>query len=236
MHRHRRRGVLLVVAALFVVVATAAAAWWFFWVPNARPALRTGESYGIDVSNHQGTIDWAAVAGDDITFAYIRASEGGDFTDARFATNWSEAARVGLDRGTYHFFTLCRPGAEQAAHFLRVAPPDRTALPPAVDLELAGNCTARPGAEQVFRELEAFLGVVEAAWEQPTLLYVGEDWEARYPVLDTSERPRWLVSFLGRPDRAWTIWQLHGFAKVDGVGGGVDLDVGRLPELRGSGR
>ena len=77
---------------------------WFLWVPNWRPPLREGERYGIDVSAHQGTIDWVRAARDGITFAYVKTTEGRDFTDERFDENWREA---GLDRGAYHFFTLC---------------------------------------------------------------------------------------------------------------------------------
>ncbi|HEY7771115.1 GH25 family lysozyme, partial [Longimicrobium sp.] len=39
---------------------------------------------GIDVSRWQGAVDWNAVAGDDVEFAFIKATEGGDFTDPRF--------------------------------------------------------------------------------------------------------------------------------------------------------
>lgn len=226
-----RRALWITTAFLIAAVIAGAGAWWFLWVPNVRPSLRAGEVFGVDVSNHQGEIDWDALASDDIEFAYIKSTEGGDFTDRSFETNWAEAERVGLERGAYHFFTLCRPGEEQAGHFLNIAPPDDGALPPAVDLELAGNCADRPTGSDVYQQLDDFLAVVEEAWGRPVLLYVGEDWEARYPVLDRSDRPRWLVSFLGRPEHDWTVWQLHGFAKVDGVTGGVDLDVGRLDEL-----
>lgn len=118
---------------LFLLLVSSAAAWWFLWVPNWRPPLRAGERYGVDVSAHQGDIDWRRVAGDDIEFVYIKPTEGGDFVDARFAQNWAEAATVGLDRGAYHFFTFCAPATVQARNFLTVAPPDLAALPPAVD-------------------------------------------------------------------------------------------------------
>ena len=215
----------LLVALVLVAAATVA------WVTYHRPGLRPGESHGIDVSNHQGPIDWTAVAGDKITFAYIKASEGADFTDRQFANNWPRAAQAGLRRGAYHFFTLCRPGRDQASHFLRTAPPEDAALPPAVDLELAGNCRARPTPAEVQRQLDDFLTAVEAAWGRQVLLYVGEDWEAQYPLLDSSPRPHWLVSHVGRPSKRWTVWQLHGFAYVDGVEGRVDLDVGRLADF-----
>lgn len=221
----------VVTAAILVLALVAPTAWWFLWFPHERPSLREGEVYGVDVSHHQGAIDWPAVASDDIAFAYIKASEGGDFTDARFRENWTGAGEAGLRRGAYHFFTLCRPGAEQAEHFLRTAPPVAAALPPAVDLELVGNCSRRPDREAVYAELDAFSSAVEAAWGREVLLYVGEDWEGRYPVLDRSTRPRWLVSFLGRPDPRWTVWQFHWWGRVDGVDG--DVDVGRLTDLVG---
>lgn len=218
----------MVVVAVLALLLLAAAAWWFLWVPNWRPPLRPGERYGIDVSAHQERIDWQAVADDGISFAYIKATEGRDWTDDRFAENWRGAEAAGLDRGVYHFFTLCSPGAAQARHFLAVAPPDPDALPPAVDLELAGNCKTRPSRAQVEAELDAFLAPVEAAWGRPALLYVGDEWEPVYPVRTRLGRALWHRRFLLRPDVAnWVIWQLHGYARVDGVPGGVDLNVMR---------
>lgn len=225
----RRRG-WFVAAVVVAVVAAVAAGWWFLWVPNWRPPLGDGERYGIDVSAHQGAVDWRRVADDGIDFAYVKASEGGDFTDRRFAENWRGAGGVGLDRGAYHFFTLCTPGAAQAAHFLRVAAPEVGALAPAVDLELVGNCGRRPPAADVYHELDAFLAPVEAAWGREVVLYVGDEFERKYPVRERYGRPLWHRRFLLRPDvKGWTIWQLHGFARVEGVSGTVDLNVMREP-------
>lgn len=78
----------------------------FVWFPDHRPALRVGERYGVDVSNHQGVIEWERVSADGISFAYIKATEGGDHVDAQFYANWRAAATAGLDRGAYHFFTF----------------------------------------------------------------------------------------------------------------------------------
>lgn len=223
----------MVLGAVGTVIAVGAA-WWFWWVPGWRPPLEEGERYGIDVSSHQGSIDWGRVADDGIEFAYVKATEGGDFVDERFGANWEGAAAAGLDRGAYHFFTLCTAGDVQARHFLAVAPPEDDALPPAVDLELAGNCAARPPERAVEAELNRFLLLVEAAWGAETVLYVGEDFEERYPGRSDLDRPLWLRRFLLRPSEDWWIWQLHGRARVDGVEGGVDLDVMR-GDTRGRG-
>lgn len=125
-HAPRRRRWPFVALVVVVLLAGGGTAWWYVWVPNWRPPLRAGERYGIDVSAHQGVIDWTRVAGDNISFVYVKATEGGDFTDSRFAQNWTGAHEAGLDRGVYHFFTLCTPGAAQAQHFLDVAPRTRT--------------------------------------------------------------------------------------------------------------
>jgi lysozyme len=211
-----------------LVVVLLLAAWWFVWLPKWRPGLREGERFGIDVSAHQGVIDWRAVARDDIRFAYIKATEGGDFVDRRFAENWRGAGEAGLDRGAYHFFTLCTDGAAQAANFLRAAPPESDTLAPAVDLELAGNCNARPSPSQLDTELSRFLSLIEDAWHTKAVLYVGDEFERRYPVRERLGRPLWHRRFLRRPNvDGWIVWQLHGYARVEGIKGGVDLDVMR---------
>jgi lysozyme len=223
---HRRRRGWFLVAGLLLLVAMAAAAWWFLWVPTWRSPLQAGERYGIDVSAHQGAVDWRRVRNDDIEFAYVKATEGGDFTDRRFAENWRAAAEARVERGPYHFFTLCTPGEAQAAHFLRVAPPEEGALAPPSTLELLGNCRRRPPAADVYRELDAFLGQVESAWGGKAVLYVGDEFDRRYPVRKRYGRPLWHRRFLLWPDvDGWVVWQLHGLARVDGVSGTVDLNV-----------
>ena len=85
------------------------------------------------MSGHQDVIDWKRVADDGIAFAYIKATEGGDFVDDRFRENWRNAGTAALDRGAYHFFTLCRPGDEQARNFLAVAhPTPPPSVPPSI--------------------------------------------------------------------------------------------------------
>ena len=209
------------------VLSVAAALLWLLWLPHFRPSLEPGEEYGIDVSHHQGRIDWQRVRDDGISFAYIKATEGGDWVDPRFETNWKEAGDAGLRRGTYHFFTLCRAGEAQANHFLGVLPGDEAALPPAVDLELKGNCSARPSQIAVRNELDRFVQLVEAELDRILILYVGDDFEDAYPTKGRLGRPLWQLSFLRRPADDWAVWQVMGYAHVAGIDGDVDLNVMR---------
>lgn len=224
---------MLTVAVVALVLGLLGSTGWFLWLPQYRPALHDGERYGIDVSGHQGTVEWDRVADDDISFAYIKATEGGDHNDERFEQNWTGARQAGIDRGAYHFFTLCTPGRVQAEHFLRVVPTDAEALPPAVDLELAGNCSARPPAPQVRGELEEFLETVEGRTGARVVVYIGDDFERRYQARVRLNRPLWHRRILRRPDvEGWWIWQVMGHAHVDGIDGDVDLNVMRKSPRR----
>ena len=64
--------------------------------------------HGTDVAKYQADIDWKKVARNDISFAFIKATEGGDIVDDYFARNWRAAKAAGVPRGAYHFYYHCR--------------------------------------------------------------------------------------------------------------------------------
>lgn len=215
---------------MLLLLALAVAVLWWGWRPHYRPGLDSGETFGVDVSNHQGDIDWSAVARDEVDFAYIKATEGGDFVDVLFAENWAEAQSAGLDVGAYHFFTLCRSGEEQAANFLSVVPDGDADLQPALDLEFPGNCSDRPSIEWVHDQVAQWIDDVESQTDQRVLLYVQTEFDDFYAITETFAGPTWHRKILRRPanDR-WTFWQWSYFSDVDGISGGVDLNIRRPP-------
>jgi len=166
-----------------------------------------------------------------VQFAYLKATEGRTFVDSYFATNWDAARAAGIRPGAYHFFSLCSPGADQADAFLRTAPPQTDVLPPALDLEILGGCVDRPPVDVVQAELRSFTDRVEKAWGRRLLVYARSSWTKLYPVPSGEDRPQWRTSFFFRPHQGWAVWQVHYFARVDGVVGRVDLDVVRPSRL-----
>ena len=159
--RFRWRGI--VAGCLLAAVGAAASLYVLGFVPLRAPDRDRFPVRGIDVSHHQGPIDWDAVGASGVAFAFIKASEGRDHLDPRFEENWNAAGAAGISRGAYHFFTFCTPGREQAAHFLEAAPPGSGELPPVADVEFTGNCTSWTDLEAVRNELEVFLELVEEA-------------------------------------------------------------------------
>lgn len=195
--------------------------------------LETGEAIGIDVSTHQGTIDWSQVKADGYSFAYIKATEGSGYTDPSFATNWKGAQKEGITVGAYHYFTLCSPGADQALDFIKAAPVNDSHLPPAIDLEFDGACAKRPEAQRAQEEIDDFLRIVEAHWGRRAVVYSSAEWRAHYGLPQSGDRPDWLYSDASRPkDSQWAVWQLHFKGKVGGIKGPVDIDVLHEEKLR----
>lgn len=209
-----------------MLVALALALWQY--ALQWRPSPARYPAQGIDVSHHQSPIDWRAVRQAGARFAFIKATEGADYRDPAFAAHWSAAADAGFRRGAYHFFTLCRDGAEQASNFIGLVPADRRALPPVVDLEFGGNCSGRPSRQHLLASLGAFLSIVEAHAGQRALLYVTREFDEVYGVTAAIDRPLWLRRLILPPAygaRPWAIWQASSFRQVPGVKGRVDWNV-----------
>ncbi len=219
------RTVLIAAAlALLALIGAGLAMLGGWWTPWAQRYVQ-----GVDVSHHQGAIDWRTLAADDIAFAYIKATEGADHIDARFAFNWREAAAAGLYRGAYHFFTLCRSGASQAQNFIAVVPRDAGALPAAVDLEHMGPCRLGPTMTDVVGEARIFMDALEAHYGVRPIIYTTREFHDAYLSEVTGER-FWIRS-LGVPprfrERDWIIWQHHNRGHKRGVSGPIDLNAFR---------
>jgi lysozyme len=206
--------------------AVAAAAVAFTLLGSSRLEPPSPDAFpvrGIDVSHHQGPIDWGRVAGAGIEFAYLKASEGRDFRDRRFEANWAAADSAGIARGAYHFFTFCSDGRAQAEHFLRVAPPAPGALIPVADVEFVGNCRGWRDLGAVRVQLRAFLERVQRAWGVPPILYVTPDSHERVLAGEFRTYPVWLRSVETKPAidafGGWLIWQFSETGSVAGIRG-----------------
>jgi lysozyme len=187
---------------------------------------------GIDISNHQGEIDWQKIDPQAVRFVFIKATEGGDFQDRRFVSSWENARKRGIAVGAYHFFTFCRSGEIQAQNYLSLVPKSTNSLPPVVDLEFSGNCAKRPSLTELFAELDKFLEIVEKFYGKKAIFYVTHEFFDRYLQHKYADRPIWLSDFysFGRlptlsDGRSWTFWQYSERGRVAGIPNLVDLNV-----------
>jgi lysozyme len=214
-----RRGVVAALVAALVAAAV------YLYYANFAPEGWRYPVRGIDVSHHQGPIDWPRVARAGISFAFLKATEGGTHIDENFRENFEEARAAGIAVGAYHFFTFCKSGAEQAANFTAAVPHQPGTLPPVVDIEFGGNCAARPTVEEFGKELGDFLTEVEQGFGQHAIVYLAGDAASTYGDA-VPNRPRWVRSIVWPPmGQDWLVWQYHNAGRVDGVDGIVDLNV-----------
>jgi lysozyme len=185
---------------------------------------------GIDVSHHQGAIDWRRLARAKVTFAYIKATEGKDFLDTRFQTNWREAKQAGIARGAYHFFRACRSGALQAKYFIARVPKEAGMLPPVLDAEDTDPCPSGVARLDQVQEIKAFLNEVEAAFGCRPIIYTTPEYHRTYLDGALSGERFWLRSIHVPPlygPRDWVFWQYHHRGRRDGITGDVDLNAFR---------
>ena len=208
----------------FLIWGYLAGMWRFNYPPKETYPVR-----GIDVSHHQGAINWERIKGEGIDFVYMKATEGSDHKDREFLDNWQAASRIGIIKGAYHFFTFCKSGGEQAANFISTVPVEPNALPPAIDFEFSGNCKARPKKEALAKELTAFIRAIEKRYGQSPIFYVTYDSYEAYIKGAFPAYHVWIRDIYRKPhisDREyWAFWQYANRGRVKGMSGLVDLNV-----------
>jgi lysozyme len=193
--------------------------------PSGPPPLIPPGAEGLDLSHHNGAVDWARLGTQPFEFVYLKATEGTDHTDQQFQTNWQAVTRLGWQTGAYHFYLLCRDGAAQAENFIRQVEVRAGTLPPAVDLEHAHNCTARGGREKALAELRVFLGALEVEYGAVPVIYTTPAFYSEWLAGEGFDaHPLWIRSLDGAPQGPYAIWQYSMKGKVAGVDGPVDLN------------
>ncbi len=190
---------------------------------------------GIDVSEHNGVIDWEKVKKSGIQFAMIRGGFGLTL-DNQFIRNATECTRVGVPFGIYWFSYAMNPerAAQEAEFCLAAVKSSRVDLPVAYDYEYDSvNYAAKKGLTVtkalVSKMAKAFLDAVRKSGRQ-AVNYTNADFLNRY--FDASVNyPLWLAQWpsgvpaLDKPPRDCLIWQYSANGTVPGINGDVDLDV-----------
>jgi lysozyme len=193
------------------------------------PSRKEFPIQGIDISHHQKNIDWEKLKSEGITFVFMKATEGGDFVDPDFKSNWEKAKKSGYTVGAYHFYRICKTGAEQFDNFMRSVPNDQNVLPPAIDLEFDGNCKTDKSKEQILKEIGEFIDKIKAYYGHAPILYATSGFYDAYLKRNFLDCPVWIRDINSRPalsdKRKWFFWQFANTGNLDGIDGFVDLNV-----------
>ncbi len=197
---------------------------------------------GVDVSSHQGNIDWEALKGQDVQFAYLKATEGSSFQDKQFEANWENAQKAGVLTGANHFFSFDSEGKTQAENFIAAVPKTAGTLPPVVDIEFYGdNEKNRPSREETAAILDVLLDELEAHYGVKPVLYATMKSYRAYLESGYEEYPIWIRDVFSCPNlpdgREWAFWQYSARHRLKGYDGRepfIDRNVfnGTLEDLK----
>ena len=208
-----------------------------YYDPNYTTAI------GIDISRHQGTVDWQKVAASGmVEFAFIRVggrfAESGEFyDDAEFQRNIEGAQAAGIKVGVYFYSTAIsvEEAVQDAEFVLERIRPYSLECPVVFDWEILSKTSrnANVSKEVLTAATRAFCERIEQEW-YTAMIYMGLD--TAYNRMDLSQLTDydfWFAQYNSRnqPDMYYNyrIWQYTDSGTVPGIEGKVDMDIAFIP-------
>ena len=193
--------------------------------------------YGVDVSAHQGEIDWAAVAADNIDFTILRIgnrgySAGAIREDTSFEDNYAGAKENGLLVGVYFFSQAVseEEAVEEAEQVLLWLDGRKLEGPVVYDWETIEDDEARtdsvPG-ETVTACARTFCDTIRAGGYTPMLYCNGMLGYLSYDLTDLQDIGVWYAEYGDYPSYAYAmeLWQYTNSGSVSGIEGNADRDI-----------
>lgn len=187
------------------------------------------EYKGIDVSEHNGEIDWKKVKAAGVQFAIIRAGYGryDKQKDEQFEANYKGATAAGIPVGAYHYSyaTTAEQAKQEAEVFLGWIKGKNLTYPVAFDIE--DKKQANLGVSVISDIIRAFCEMVEAAGYY-VVVYANKDWLTNRIDADCKSRyDIWLAQWTSEPTYtgSYGLWQYTSDGAVDGIAGRVDMNI-----------
>ena len=178
---------------------------------------------GIDISKHQGNINWTELKNNyNIKFIYIKATEGSSHNDPRYKEYITAARKHGFKVGSYHFFRTTSSAQDQFLNFVRTVKREEQDLLPMIDIEEKKNWS-----EQQLRDsVKVFADLVESYYGCKPLIYTGEKFFNDFLGLAFKHYPLFIAKYstiAPKVNSKWTLWQFSESGVFKGVGPVVDM-------------
>ena len=196
---------------------------------NSQLTVSSGKIFGIDVSHHQGDINWNKVKkwkDKSIQFVYIKATEGTTFVDKTYEKNFKGAKEQKILTGSYHYFRTTSSVKDQFKNFIQTISKEDQDLIPLIDVEEKKNWNNK----EFHKNFKEFLGLIENHFGQKPMIYTVNSFY-NINLSGKYNDYHFLIGRYGknspnmRDKSNWTIWQFSETGKVDGIPKLVDIDV-----------
>lgn len=192
---------------------------------------------GIDVSDHNGDIDWDAVKNDGIDFAFIRigyrgSTEGEIYEDATYAANIENAQAAGIKVGVYFYSqaTNVEEAEEEARETIELLGGRSLEMPVVFDHEPGATADGRAyqtEGEALNASATAFVSAIKNAGYE-AMLYGNTYDLSRYSEEVLANNSLWFAEYgVDFPDSYlnYTCWQYNNAGNVDGIPTTVDMNL-----------
>lgn len=187
---------------------------------------------GIDVSRHQGVVDWDRMVAAGVAFAGIRSTMGASGRDEQFRRNWSEARRVGIQRMAYHYFVNNTSGLPQIENMLNVLGRDLGEIEMVLDVERASGQIV-PDVNRNTREIAIWLDECQKRTGIRPIIYTNKSaWDSCTNVPAWSSTYKlWHAQYTNavtpKVNLPWTSCAIWQFSNGGNLAGTSPLDLNR---------
>jgi GH25 family lysozyme M1 (1,4-beta-N-acetylmuramidase)/uncharacterized protein YjdB len=206
-------------------------------------SLVTGSgTMGIDVSKHNGTIDWSAVKNSGVSYVIIRCgyrgyTQGSLVIDPKFETNIKGATAAGLKVGVYFFSQAVDEveAVQEASFVLDAVKGYKISYPIFLDVEYSGasgNSGRADGLDKATRTAvcKAFCATIRSGGYTAGI-YANKSWlETKLDPGQLSAYKIWLAQYAATPTYTgrYDLWQYKSTGRVSGISGNVDMNLSYL--------
>jgi len=189
---------------------------------------------GIDVSHHNGVIDWKKVAGDGYKFVYLKLTEGKSYVDKTTYNNYIGAKNAGLRVGFYHFAHPTNDPIAEVDFFLKKLGEMKADLPHCLDLEENKGLSKTKVSAFAMKWLE----YLQKKTGITPIIYTGASFISANFTNSLAKYPLWVARYAGGSKRvqgfnspgsstiwrSWAMFQFTDSGKVNGIKGNVDIN------------
>lgn len=182
---------------------------------------------GIDISHHQGDIDFNSLKGN-IDFAMVRTSYGSFYEDKKYKQNIKGLERINVPYGFYHFSyaTSVESAKKEAEGFINIIKKYNPTYPIVIDIEWS-NRTENVRTDTLISITDTICSMIEKAGYY-AMIYANLDYfnnklnDSRLDKYD-----KWLAEWKSNPTykKSFGIWQYSSKGQIPGIKGNVDLNI-----------
>lgn len=171
----------------------------------------TNYLFGIDISHHNGEINWDEVKNSKhpIKYAFIKATEGQKLIDKRFHINWKKAKDNGFLVGAYHFYRPHVNSEIQFNHFSSTVKLEKGDLLPVLDIERESSL----GKDNLIEGIKKWINLCEKKYGVKPIIYTGRKFYTKYLKDEFSDCPLWIASYSNEKSISEIDWDLHQFTE-----------------------